>query len=69
MGEIGFLVDFVGGFRDLWRLDFGVGVWTNQLIVIPRNIRLLLVFATPYTLKNYGISRFFRGIDNRINVQ
>lgn len=47
MGEIGFLVDFVGGFRDLWRLDFGVGVWTNQLIVIPRNIRLLLVFATP----------------------
>ena len=23
----------------------------NQLIVIPGNIRLLLVFATPYTLK------------------
>lgn len=47
MGEIGFLVDFVGGFRDLWRLVFRVGVWTNQLIVIPGNIRLLLVFATP----------------------
>ena len=51
MGEIGFWVDFVGGLGDLERLVFRVGVWTNQLIVIPGNIRLLLVFATPYTLK------------------
>lgn len=51
MGEIGFWVDFVRELGDLERLVFRVGVWTNQLIVIPGNIRLLLVFATPYTLK------------------
>lgn len=35
MGEIGFWVDFVRGLGDLERLVFRVGVWTNQLIVIP----------------------------------
>lgn len=35
MDEIVVLVDFVRGFRNLGRLDFRVGVWTNQLIVIP----------------------------------
>lgn len=50
---------------DLWiwgRLNFGVGVWMNQLIVIPGNIRLLLVFATPLYPKIYGNSIFYRGM-------
>ena len=61
MGEIGFWVDFVGGLGDLERLVFRVGVWTNQLIVIPGNTRLLLVFATPLHPQNHGFSPFFRG--------
>lgn len=51
MGEIGFWVDFVGRFMDLGRLNFGVGVWMNQLLGILKNSRFILVFATPYTLK------------------
>ena len=60
MDEIGFWVDFVGEFRNLEGLNFGVSVWMNQLIVIPGNISLILVFATPLYPKNYGISPFFR---------
>lgn len=37
MGEMGFWVDFVRRFMDLGRLDFGVGVWMNQLIGILEN--------------------------------
>lgn len=62
MGEIGFWVDFVRGLGDLERLVFRVGVWTNQLIVIPGNIRLLLVFATPYTLKTTVFLYFTVGL-------
>lgn len=51
------------GFRNLGRLNFEVGVWMNQLIVIPGNIRLILVFTTPLYPEKYGISIFFRGID------
>ena len=60
MDEIGFWVDFVGGFRDLEELDFGVDVWMNQLIVIPVNIRFILVFAAPIYPEKYGIYIFFR---------
>ena len=60
MDEIGFWVDFVGGFRNLEELDFGVGVWMNQLIVIPGNIRFILVFAAPIYPENYGNSIFYR---------
>lgn len=62
MGEIGFWVDFVRGLGDLERLVFRVGVWTNQLIVISGNIRLLLVFATPYTLKTTVFLHFSVGL-------
>ena len=41
-------------------LDFGVDVWMNQLIVIPVNIRFILVFAAPIYPEKYGIYIFFR---------
>lgn len=66
MDEIGFWVDFVRGLGDLERLVFRVGVWTNQLIVIPGNTRLLLVFATPYTLKTTVFLHF--SVDYRTYV-
>lgn len=69
MGEIGFWVDFVGRFMDLGRLDFGVGVWMNQLIGILENSWSIPVFATPLYPKNHGIPIFYREIDNRTNVQ
>ena len=43
-------------------LDFGVGVWMNQLIAIPGNIRFILVFNTPIHPEKYGNSIFFRNI-------
>ena len=45
------LLDFVGILMISVRWNFEESLWINQLIVIPGNIRLLLVFATPYTLK------------------
>ena len=59
--DFGFCLILLGILKIGEMLDFLVGVWINQLYPELKNRTLVLVFATPHTPYNYGISTFFRG--------